>query len=183
MAMRIGTGNVAGVAVAIFMGGPGALFWMILAGMTNSAVCFSECVLGSLYKTKIDGEYRGGGAYCAQRGLNWKAYGAFLAVILMIGTACFMPAAATFTICDGFKNAIGVPMWVSALIIAVVMLIVVFGGVKRISSVASRIVPFMTAIYLVAAVVIIILNLSLIHIYRILCEYRGDYSVSGRDGV
>ena len=63
MAMRIGTGNVAGVAVAIFMGGPGALFWMILAGMTNSAVCFSECTLGSLYKTKIDGEYRGGGAY------------------------------------------------------------------------------------------------------------------------
>lgn len=160
MAMRIGTGNVAGVAVAIFMGGPGALFWMILAGMTNSAVCFSECVLGSLYKTKIDGEYRGGGAYCAQRGLNWKAYGAFLAVILMIGTACFMPAAATFTICDGFKNAIGVPMWVSALIIAVVMLIVVFGGVKRISSVASMVVPFMTVIYLIAAVVIIILNIT-----------------------
>lgn len=160
MAMRIGTGNVAGVAVAIFMGGPGALFWMILAGMTNSAVCFSECTLGSLYKTKIDGEYRGGGAYCAQRGLNWKAYGAFLAVILMIGTACFMPAAATFTICDGFKNAIGVPMWVSALIIAVVMLIVVFGGVKRISSVASMVVPFMTVIYLIAAVVIIILNIT-----------------------
>ena len=61
MAMRVGTGNVAGVAVAIYAGGPGAIFWMILAGMTNSAVCFVECVLSSLYKTKIDGEYRGGG--------------------------------------------------------------------------------------------------------------------------
>ena len=70
MAMRVGTGNVAGVAVAIYMGGPGALFWMILAGMTNSAVCFAECTLSVLYKTRIDGQYRGGGAYCAERGLG-----------------------------------------------------------------------------------------------------------------
>ena len=74
MAMRVGTGNVAGVAVAIYMGGPGALFWMILAGMTNSAVCFAECTLAVLYKTRIDGQYRGGGAYCAERGLGWKKY-------------------------------------------------------------------------------------------------------------
>lgn len=101
MAMRVGTGNVAGVAVAIYMGGPGALFWMILAGMTNSAVCFAECTLAVLYKTRIDGQYRGGGAYCAERGLGWKKYGAFMALILMIGTSVFMPAAATYTICDG----------------------------------------------------------------------------------
>ena len=87
MAMRVGTGNVAGVAVAIYMGGPGALFWMIIAGMTNSAVCFSECALAVLYKTKIDGQYRGGGAYCAERGLGWKKYGAFMAMVLMIGTS------------------------------------------------------------------------------------------------
>lgn len=61
MSMRVGTGNVAGVAVAIYAGGPGALFWMILAGITNSAVCFTECTLASLYKVRIDGEYRGGG--------------------------------------------------------------------------------------------------------------------------
>ncbi len=112
MAMRVGTGNVAGVAVAIYMGGPGALFWMILAGMTNSAVCFAECTLSVLYKTRIDGQYRGGGAYCAERGLGWKKYGAFMAMILMIGTSVFMPAAATYTICDGFHNAIKIPMWV-----------------------------------------------------------------------
>lgn len=159
MAMRVGTGNVAGVAVAIFLGGPGALFWMIIAGMTNSAVCFSECALAVLYKTRIDGQYRGGGAYCAERGLGWKAYGTFMALVLMIGTSVFMPAAATFTICDGFKNALHIPMWVSALIIAIIMAIVVIGGVKRISAVASLIVPFMVTIYLLAAVIIIIVNI------------------------
>lgn len=160
MAMRVGTGNVAGVAVAIYAGGPGALFWMILAGMTNSAVCFAECSLSVLYKTRIDGQYRGGGAYCAERGLGWKAYGALMATVLMIGTAVFMPAAATFTICDGFKNALNIPMWVSALAIALVMAIVVIGGVKRISAVAALIVPFMVTLYLIAAVIIIIMNIG-----------------------
>ncbi|WP_312940794.1 alanine/glycine:cation symporter family protein [Oscillibacter sp.] len=160
MAMRVGTGNVAGVAVAIFSGGPGALFWMVLAGMTNSAVCFTECTLSVLYKTKIDGEYRGGGPYCAERGLKWKPYGAFLAVITMVGIAAFMPAAATNTICDGFRNALNIPMWVSALVIALIMAVVIIGGVKRISTVASYIVPFMTGLYLIAAVIIILINIT-----------------------
>ena len=160
MAMRVGTGNVAGVAVAIYAGGPGALFWMILAGMTNSAVCFAECTLGVLYKTRIDGQYRGGGAYSAERGLGWEKYGAFMALVLMLGTSIFMPAAATYTICDGFKNAIGVPMWVSALIIALILAVVVLGGIKRISSVAEMIVPFMVGIYLIATIIIVVVNIT-----------------------
>ena len=158
MAMRVGTGNVAGVAVALYMGGPGALFWMIIAGMTNSAVCFTECTLSVLYKNRIDGQYRSGGAYCAERGLGWKAYGAFYAAFFGLGVVLFMPAAATYTICDGFHNAIGIPMWVSALVIALAMAVVVMGGVKRISSVASMLVPPMVGIYLIATVVILIAN-------------------------
>ena len=141
MAMRVGTGNVAGVAVALYMGGPGALFWMIIAGMTNSAVCFTECTLSVLYKNRIDGQYRSGGAYCAERGLGWKAYGTFYAAFFGLGVVLFMPAAATYTICDGFKNALGIPMWITALVIALAMAVVVMGGVKRISSVASMLVP------------------------------------------
>ncbi len=160
MAMRVGTGNVAGVAVAIYLGGPGALFWMIVAGMTNSAVCFSECTLAVLFKTRIDGQYRGGGAYCAERGLGWKKYGAFMAAVLMIGTSVFMPAAATYTICDGFKNALNIPLWVSALAIAVLLGIVVIGGVRRISSIASYIVPFMVGVYLIATVIILVVNIG-----------------------
>lgn len=160
MAMRVGTGNVAGVAVAIYAGGPGALFWMIVAGIFNSAVCFTECTLGVLYKTKIDGQYRGGGAYCAERGLGWNAYGAFFAAVFGIGAACFMPAAATYTICDGFNNAMGIPMWVSALVIALIMAVVVLGGIKRISDVASLIVPFMVTIYLIATAIVVVMNLG-----------------------
>ena len=160
MAMRVGTGNVAGVAAAIYLGGPGALFWMILAGMTNSAVCFSECTLAVLYKTKIDGQYRGGGAYCAERGLGWKKYGAFMALVLMLGTSIFMPAAATYTICDGFTNALNIPMWASALVIAGIFAVVVVGGIKRISSVAEKIVPFMVSVYLIATIVIVIVHIT-----------------------
>lgn len=160
MAMRVGTGNVAGVAVAIYAGGPGALFWMIVAGMTNSAVCFVECVLSSLYKVKTDGEYRGGGPYCAERGLGWKAYGIFLGLVSFIGIGAFMPAAATNTIADGFKNALGIPMWVTAVVIAAIMAVVIIGGVKRIGTVASYIVPPMVLVYLAASIVIIVANIT-----------------------
>lgn len=160
MAMRIGTGNIAGVAVAIYAGGPGALFWMILIGMTNSAVCFAETTLGQLYKVRIDGEYRGSGAQCAERGLGWKAYGTFMAIVLGIATAIFMPAAATYTISDAFNQATGAPMAVTSGVIAILLFITVFGGIKRISAVASKIVPFMTAVYILLVVVVFVLNIT-----------------------
>lgn len=160
MAMRIGTGNIAGVAVAIYMGGPGAMFWMVLIGMTNSAVCFAECTLGQLYKTRVDGAYRGGGAYCAERGLGWKAYGTFMAVVFGVACAVFMPAAATYTISDAFREATGVPMAVTSACIAILLFITVFGGIKRISSVASMIVPFMTVVYMAVTIIVVVLNIT-----------------------
>ncbi len=160
MAMRIGTGNVTGVAAAIYNGGPGALFWMILIGITNSAVCFVETTVGSLYKTRLDGQYRGGGYYCAERGLGWKPYGVFLAIVFGLGTALFMPAAATYTVADGFSNATGVPLWVVSLIIAIAVALIVAGGIRRIGDVASLIVPFMTVIYIAAVIIVVVLNFT-----------------------
>lgn len=160
MAMRIGTGNIAGVAVAIYMGGPGAMFWMILIGMTNSAVCFAECTLGQLYKIRVDGAYRGGGAYCAERGLGWKAYGTFMAIVFGVACALFMPAAATYTISDAFRQATGIPMAVTSAAVALLLFITVFGGIKRISTVASLVVPFMTVVYMAVTFVVIIVNIT-----------------------
>lgn len=160
MAARIGTGNVAGVAVAIFNGGPGALFWMWIAGFTNSALSFVECTLGQLYKTKVDGEYRGSGAYCAEKGLGWKVYGKIMSFVLMLGAAAFMPAAATYTICDSFLNSWNIPNWVTALFIAALFAIIVIGGIKRIGQFASYIVPFMTAAYLLISLIIVIINIT-----------------------
>ncbi|WMJ76624.1 MULTISPECIES: alanine/glycine:cation symporter family protein [unclassified Sedimentibacter] len=160
MAMRVGTGNVAGVAVAIYSGGPGALFWMILIGMTNSAVCFAECTLGQLYKIRVDGAYRGGGPYCAERGLGWGKYGKFMAVVMFVGTSCFMTAAATYTVSDAFNQATGISMTVISACIAVLLLVTVLGGIRRISTVASSIVPFMTAIYMGITLIILVLNIT-----------------------
>lgn len=160
MAARIGTGNVAGVAVAIYLGGPGALFWMWVVGITNSALAFVECTLGQLYKIKVDGEYRGSGAHCAERGLGWEKYGTFMAFILMIGAACFMPAAATYTICDAFRNALGVDMWVVAAITAILLAIIVIGGIKRISQFAIYVVPFMTVAYLLMAIIVLATHIT-----------------------
>lgn len=160
MAARIGTGNVAGVAVAIYLGGPGAMFWMWVVGITNSALAFVECTLGQLYKVKIDGEYRGSGAYCAERGLGWKKYGAFTAIVLMVGAACFMPAAATYTICDGFRNALNVPMAAVAAVTAILLAIIIIGGIKRISQFASYIVPVMTIAYLLITVIVLATNIG-----------------------
>ena len=171
MAARIGTGNVAGVAVAIYNGGPGALFWMWIVGCTNAALSFVECTLGQLYKTKIDGEYRGSGAQCAERGLRWKGYGAFMAVTLMIGAGVFMPAAATFTICDGFTNAIGIPQWAVALFIAALLGVLIIGGIKRIGKFASYVVPFMTLLYLLVVAIVMVLNFSKIPgVFRLIIE-------------
>ncbi|HBV68863.1 MAG TPA: alanine:cation symporter family protein, partial [Clostridiales bacterium] len=160
MAMRIGTGNIAGVAVAIYMGGPGAMFWMVLIGMTHSAVCFAECTLGQLYKIRVDGAYRGGGAYCAERGLGWKAYGTFMAVVFGVACAIFMPAAATYTISDAFREATGVPMAVTSAVVAILLFITVFGGIKRISSVASMVVPFMTVVYMAVTFIVLVVNIT-----------------------
>lgn len=157
MAARIGTGNVAGVAVAIFHGGPGALFWMWIVGCTNSALAFVECTLGQLYKMKVDGEYRGSGAHCAERGLGWKGYAALMAAVLMVGAGAFMPAAATYSICDGFNNALGIPRWISSLIVTILLGIIIIGGIKRIGQFASYIVPFMTLAYLVLTLITLFL--------------------------
>ena len=160
MAMRIGTGNVAGVAVAIFRGGPGAIFWMWVIGITNSAVNFVECTLGQLYKRKIDGEYRGSGAMCAELGWGKKWYGTFLALALGLGAGLFMPAAATNTISDSFFNAAGIPMWVTSLACAVVLGIIVIGGIKRIGDFASKVVPFMTVAYFIFTLIIVFTHLG-----------------------
>jgi AGCS family alanine or glycine:cation symporter len=160
MAMRVGTGNVAGVAVAVYAGGPGALFWMFVIGITNSCVNFVECTQGSMYKTKIDGEYRGGPYYVAERGLGWKAYGVFIAIISFVGIGLFMPSAATNTVCVTFAAATGVPQIVFAAIIAVAMFITCLGGIKRISDAASAIVPFMVAVYMVCFALVVAFNIG-----------------------
>ena len=186
MAMRVGTGNVAGVAVAVYAGGPGAVFWMFLIGITNSCVNFVECTQGSMYKTKIDGEYRGGPFYVAERGLGWKAYGTVIAVLTFLGIGLCMPAAATNTVCVAFAQATGAPQIVFAVIMAILMFITCLGGIKRISDAASAIVPFMVAVYLICFVIIFVTHIGetgrvLSQIFT--CAFNKDALLSGGIGI
>ena len=160
MAMRIGTDNVAGVAVAIWRGGPGAIFWMWVIGITNAAVNFVECTLGQLYKRKVDGEYRGSCAMIAEYGWGQKWYGYIIALSLGLGAGLFMPAAATNTISDSFLNAAGIPMWVTSLILALILGAIIIGGIKRIGAFASAVVPFMTVAYAIMTIIIVFMNLD-----------------------
>ena len=156
MAMRIGVGNVAGVAIAIYNSGPGSLFWMWVIGFTNSALSFVECTLGQLYKTRIDNEYRCSSSFCIEKGLGCRWYGVLLTIVFSIGVSCFMPAAASYTISSAINSAAGIPMWISSLLIAIALGVIILGGIKRISDVASRIVPIMTVIYLTMTFIVII---------------------------
>ena len=179
MAMRIGTGNVAGVALAIYRGGPGSMLWMWLIGITNSAVCFVECTLSQLYKTKIDGEYRGSASYCAQRGMNAKKFGIVIAVIFGLGAALFMPAAASYTISESFRNSFGISLSSVSFATSCIFAVIVIGGIKRIGTFASYVVPFMTLIYLALTIYILVVYIhNLPHVISMIFK-----SAFGRDAM
>ncbi|XEV12852.1 alanine/glycine:cation symporter family protein [Vibrio alginolyticus] len=160
LAARVGTGNMAGVAVALTAGGPGAIFWMWLIAMLGMATSFAESTLAQLYKTKDDdGNYRGGPAYYMERlGMRWM--GVLFSVFLIIAFGLVFNAVQANSIANAMSNAFG---WNNLYVgIAVVLLsaIVIFGGIKRIARVAEMIVPIMALLYLALALFIMFSNLE-----------------------
>lgn len=159
MAARIGVGNIAGVAVAIYMGGPGAVFWMWMTSLLISATSFVECMLGQTYKVRIDGEYRGGAYYTAEKGLGWKWFGVLFAGISVVILAFLFPGIQSNMIAEAFHN-VGVPNIVTGLIGGALVAVVIFGGIKRISSVATILVPFMAGAFFLLTIITLIMNAS-----------------------
>ena len=160
LAGRVGTGNIAGTATAIFYGGPGALFWMWLIAFLGAASAYIEAALGQVWKSEIDGEYRGGPAYYIEKGLGVRWYAMVFAIVTLIACGLLLPGLQSNAIAGAFQNAIHVPMWVSGIIIAAILAVIIFGGVKRIARAAEKIVPFMAIIYIVMALIIIFVNIS-----------------------
>ena len=161
LAARVGTGNMAGVAVALTAGGPGAIFWMWLIAMLGMATSFAESTLAQLYKTKDDdGNYRGGPAYYMEKGLGMRWMGVLFSVFLIIAFGLVFNAVQANSIANAMSNAFG---WNNLYVgIAVVLLsaIVIFGGIKRIARVAEMIVPIMALLYLALALFIMFSNLE-----------------------
>ncbi|MFC4873261.1 alanine/glycine:cation symporter family protein [Negadavirga shengliensis] len=157
---RVGTGNIAGVATAIAMGGPGAVFWMWVIAFLGSASAFVEATLGQMFKEIKGGQYRGGPAFYIEKGLGMRGYAMLFAFTTILSTAFFLPGVQSNSIALSMQNAFAVPVWVSGLVICVFLALIIFGGVKRIGKVAEIVVPFMAGAYILMAIFIMVLNIT-----------------------
>ncbi|GAA1408754.1 alanine/glycine:cation symporter family protein [Catellatospora coxensis] len=162
LASRVGTGNIAGVAIALTLGGPGAIFWMWVVGLVGMATAFVESSLAQLYKVRgPDGAFRGGPATYIQRGLGSRGWGAVFAVLLIFtfGIAFNMVQANTIVDVVASLRSGGGPELV-ALVLVVLTAPVIFGGIRRIARVAEYVVPVMAAVYILLALAVVLLNLG-----------------------
>lgn len=161
VAGRVGSGNIAGVAVAITLGGPGAVFWMWVIGLMGMATSFFECSLAQLYKRRQpDGSYRGGPAYCLSRGIEQHGLAAVYSVLLLVTFGFGFNALQSYVVATSLEDSFGVPTGISGLVLVALLGFVFFGGIRRIAAVAEVLVPFMAVAYLAAAVLVIGLNAS-----------------------
>jgi AGCS family alanine or glycine:cation symporter len=173
LSATVGIGNIAGVALAIHWGGPGALFWMWMTALFGMATKYSEVTLAQKYRDveredldpyKWEGTVSGGPMYYIERGLgrSWRPLAVFFA--MMLGTTAFLTGNAiqANTVADTLNTEIGLPVWISGLVTASVVAMVVIGGITRIGRVTGILAPTMAAIYVAGALVIIGLNFHLI---------------------
>tara|TARA_Y100000588_G_scaffold191463_2_gene205443 strand:- start:8913 stop:10253 length:1341 start_codon:yes stop_codon:yes gene_type:complete len=161
LSARVGTGNLAGVAVAISLGGAGAIFWMWMIALLGMATGFAESVLGQLYKVRDEnGEFRGGPAYYIKQGLNKTWLAVAFSLCLFFGYGFVFSAVQANTITDALNNAYSFPSeYVGLAIIALAALIVV-GGLRGIARFAEFVVPFMGIGYVLVALAITFINIS-----------------------
>ncbi len=166
-AARVGTGNVSGVAGAIFIGGPGAVVWMWIMCLFTAAASFIESTLAQLYKVRADDTYKGGPAFYIHRGLGSRGFGAFFALLFIFCFALAFTSLQANTITDAVSGAVGVfadPAglpWLPFLVGIVLALFtagIVIGGMRRVANVAQSMVPIMAVIYLLVGIIVVGMN-------------------------
>ncbi|MCR5709754.1 MAG: alanine:cation symporter family protein [Bacteroidales bacterium] len=171
VATRVGTGNLAGVATAIAVGGPGAVFWMWLIALIGSASAFVESTLAQLFKVRGKDSFVGGPAYYILKGLKSPALAALFAILISVTFGLSYNSIQSNTICSAFNVAFGFDTTVVGIVLAVLSLAVIFGGIHRIARVSSVIVPVMALGYLVLALFVIFRHLDLIpQVFTIIFE-------------
>ncbi len=156
LASRVGTGNLAGVAVALYLGGAGAIFWMWMVATLGMATAFAESTLAQLYKVKdSEGQYRGGPAFYLWRGLKARWAGVLFSVCLIISFGLVFNAVQANSIADAMQGALGAPKLMTGVLIAALTGVIIFGGITTIARVAEYVVPFMALGYLGVAVYVV----------------------------
>ena len=157
----VGSGNIAGVATAIVVGGPGAVFWMILAAFIGMATKFAEVTLGVKYRElREDGTVGGGAMYYLAKGLKQKWLGILFSFLVIPYAFVISAVVDTNTIALAVQSEFAVPTWITGVILAVVTGIIIFGGIKSIGKASAVIAPFMGGAYILAGLMVIILNIG-----------------------
>src|SRR5699024_2547899 len=158
-ASRVGTGNLAGVASAVALGGPGAVFWMWLLALVGSATAFVESTLAQVYKVPENTQYRGGPAYYIEKGLNNRWLAIVFAVTITFTYGFVFNSVQSNTISLAFTGEFSIsPGWMASILV-VLTGIVIFGGLKSIANVTQIIVPVMAVAYIVIALYVLVTNL------------------------
>lgn len=171
LASRVGTGNLAGVATAIAVGGPGAVFWMWVMALVGAATAFVESTLGQLFKRHHQESFIGGPAYYIERGLHSHWMAVLFAVLITASFGLANNSVQANTICGAMAGAFGWSPAVMGAVLVVLTLAIIFGGIQRIAHVSSVLVPVMAVGYFVLALVVIVMNLEQVpHVFRVIVD-------------
>lgn len=186
VATRVGTGNLAGVATAIAIGGPGSVFWMWVIALLGSATAFVESTLAQLFKKRNKESFIGGPAYYIKKGLHCNWLSITFAVLLTLTFGLAYNSIQSNTITDAMEEAFGLSPILVAIILSVTALIIVFGGIHRIANVSAVLVPIMALGYFILVLVIIIMNYELIpYVFKVIITnaFGLEQSVGGAIGA
>ena len=171
MATRVGTGNLAGVATAIAVGGPGAVFWMWLIALVGSATAFVEATLAQLFKRPSSESFIGGPAYYIRHGMHNKWMAGLFAVLITLTFGLSYNSIQSNAICGALNKAFGFDPLVVGCIITAIALFIAFGGIQRIARVSSILVPIMAIGYFILALFVVITNINMIpHVFKLIIE-------------
>ena len=160
LASRVGTGNLAGVATAIAIGGPGAIFWMWIIALLGASSAFVESTLAQLYKEKGKESFIGGPAYYMKKGLKKPWMGILFAILITVTFGFAFNSVQSNTICAAVEHAFGISHVPMGIILTGLTLLIIFGGIQRIAKVSSIIVPVMALGYVGLALVIVLINIT-----------------------
>lgn len=186
LASRVGTGNLAGVATAIAVGGPGSVFWMWVMALVGSATAFVESTLGQLFKRHHQDSFIGGPAYYIQQGLHKRWMAVLFAVLITMSFGLANNSVQSNTICGAMQGAFGWDPKMVGVVLMLMTLVIVFGGIQRIARVSSVLVPIMAVGYFVLALVIIVSNLQHIpHVFKVIIDsaFGLEQAVGGTVGT
>ncbi|PGS51959.1 sodium:alanine symporter family protein [Bacillus sp. AFS041924] len=162
MAARIGTGNIAGVATAVALGGPGAVFWMWLIALIGSASAFVESTLAQLYKVKDGSSWRGGPAYYMEKALGNRKLGVLFSILITLSFGLIFNAVQANTIAASINNEFGVNTKTTAIVLAIITALIIFGGVHSVAKFSTVLVPIKAGVYIILALWVMIANFDIL---------------------